>query len=577
MSVRSIPSLLRRCAQLQPNDTAYTFLDFEQDENGVALTLTWAQMHRRMLNAAREFSQHGAPGDRAVILAPQGMEYIAAFLGALQAGLIAVPLAVPQGGILDERVDSVLRDAQPTVILTTSKAIDDVVQHVTAQEGQSTPAIIEVDRLDLDARVRSAGSDDRIQHTAYLQYTSGSTRTPAGVMMSHENLRVNFGQMMAGYFAPTDGVGPADMTLVSWLPFFHDLGLYLGVCAPILGGFPTVLTSPASFLQRPARWIRMMADSPSVFSAAPNFAYDLAAKKTSDQEIAGLDLRRVNTIVSGAERVQPTTIKRFIDRFSRVGLNAGAVRPAYGLAEATLYVANARPHQPPKLTEFDAEELAAGRAKKCAPGAGTALITYLVSRAPLMRIVDPDTCTECPDGTVGEMWVHGDNCGAGYWGRPEESEQTFGATMVAPAEGTPQGPWLRTGDLGFFLDGELFILGRLKDLLIVYGRNHSPDDIEATIGEITRGRCAAIAVPGDRSSEKLVAIVEFKKRPEDDLDRLVSIKREVTSALSSSHGLSVADLVLVPPGSIPITTSGKVRRRACVEQYRQDQFARLDV
>ena len=175
--------------------------------------------------------------------------------------------------------------------------------------------------------------------------------------------------------------------------------------------------------------------------------------------------------------------------------------------------------------------------------------------------------------------MHGDNVATGYWQRPEESERTFGATLVAPSAGTPEGPWLRTGDSGFVADGKLFIIGRIKDLLIVYGRNHSPDDIEATIQEITRSRCAAISVPDDRSNEKLVAIIELKKRgdsDEDAMDRLGDIKREVTSAISNSHGLSVADLVLVPPGSIPITTSGKVRRRACVEQYRQDQFARLD-
>jgi long-chain fatty acid adenylyltransferase FadD28 len=209
-------------------------------------------------------------------------------------------------------------------------------------------------------------------------------------------------------------------------------------------------------------------------------------------------------------------------------------------------------------------------------GYGTGQLRRSASQT--LRIVDPETRIECPPGTTGEVWLYGDNVASGYWEKPQETEDTFGGSLVAPSAGTPQGPWLRTGDLGFFSDGELFIIGRIKDLVIVYGRNHSPDDIEATIQEITRGRSAAIAVP-DGGTEQLVLIVEHKKRgdsEEDAMAKLDTVKREVTSAISKSHGLSVADLVLVPPGSIPVTTSGKVRRRTCVEQYRQDQFVRLD-
>lgn len=296
--------------------------------------------------------------------------------------------------------------------------------------------------------------------------------------------------------------------------------------------------------------------------------------------MAGLDLGNVLTILSGSERVQPATLKRFADRFARFNLQEKVLRPSYGLAEATVYVSTSRPGQPPELVEFDAESLSTGQAKQCESGAGTQLVSYILPRSPIVRVVDPDTCTECPDGTVGEIWVCGDNVAIGYWNKPEESERTFGGKLASPSEGIPEGPWLRTGDSGFITDGKMFIIGRIKDLLIVYGRNHSPDDIEATIQEITRSRCAAISVPGDRSTEKLVAIIEYRRRGDSDqeaMDMLVAVKREVTSALSNSHGLSVADLVLVAPGSIPTTTSGKVRRAACVEQYRQQQFARLDV
>lgn len=577
MSVRSLPAALRACARLQPNEAAFTFIDYEQNWDGVPQTLTWAQLYRRMMNAAAELSGHGSPGDRALILAPQGLDYIVAFLGALQAGIIAVPLSVPQGGASDERVMSVLADAAPVAVLTTSAVKDDVIQQISTHPGGSAVKVIEVDSLDLDARVRTGAATDDHPPTAYLQYTSGSTRTPAGVIMSHQNLRSNVEQLMAAYFAETDGVPPPDLTLVSWLPFYHDMGLVLGVCAPILLGVPAVLTTPVSFLQRPARWMHMLANSTSPFTAAPNFAFELAAKKISDEDMAGRDLAHVHTVLSGSERVQPASVRRFTERLARFNLRDSSIRPSYGLAEATVFVATSSPDQPPKLVDFDTEKLAEGHAVPCAPGTGTALVSYLVPRSPTVRIVDPDSGTPCADGSVGEIWVHGANVAAGYWQRSEDSEGTFGATLADPPEGTPEGPWLRSGDSGFITDGQLFIIGRIKDLLIVYGRNHSPDDIEATIQEITRGRCAAIAVPSDRSTEKLVAIIELRKQPDDDAGRWVEIKREVTSALSTSHGLSVADLVLVPPGSIPITTSGKVRRRACVEQYRHDQFARLDV
>ncbi len=574
----SVPALLRERASLQPDDTAFTFIDYEQDWAGVAVSLTWPQLYRRALNTARELRLCASLGDRAVILAPQGLDYIVAFLGALQAGLIAVPLSVPLGGVSDQRVDSVLRDASPAAVLTTSSVIGEVIPHVTPQPGKPAPPVIEVDLLNLDAPIRSPAREENYQTTAYLQYTSGSTRQPAGVMISYTNLAVNFEQLLFGYFPKSGGVTPPDLTFVSWLPFYHDMGLVLGVCAPILLGLNAVLTSPVSFLERPARWMELLAANAQVFSAAPNFAFELAARKTSDDDMAGRDLGGVHTILSGSERVHPATLNRFTERFARFNLRDTVVRPSYGLAEATVYVASSRAEQPPEIVDFESDELSAGRAKRCATGGGTPLVGYPLLHSPIVRIVDPETQTECPTETTGEIWVHGGNVAAGYWRKPQETDRTFGGMLVAPSAGTPEGPWLRTGDLGFISDGELFIVGRIKDLLIVYGRNHSPDDIEATIQEITGGRVAAIAVP-DKDIEQLVVIMEVKKRGDSDEDamrRFVVVKREVTSAISNSHGLGVADLVLVPPGSIPITTSGKVRRAACAEQYRQAQFVRLD-
>jgi long-chain fatty acid adenylyltransferase FadD28 len=575
----SIPDLLRERASLQPDDTAFTFVDYEQDWTGVTESLTWPQLYRRACNVARELQLCASPGDRAVISAPQGLDYIVAFFGALQAGLIAVPLSVPMGGVSDARVDSVLSDAAPAAVLTTSAVTGDVARHISAPAGEGAPSVIEVDLLNLDAPARSEATGANHQDTAYLQYTSGSTRQPAGVMISYTNLAVNFEQLLLGYFPERGGVTPADMTFVSWLPFYHDMGLVLGVCAPVMLGLSAVLTSPVSFLARPARWMELLATNSQVFSAAPNFAFELAARKTSDDDMAGHDLGGVHTILSGSERVHAATLNRFAERFSRFNLHESVVRPSYGLAEATVYVATSRAGQRPEVVDFEPDKLSAGRALRCASGSGTPLVGYPLLPSPIVRIVDPETRTECPTATTGEIWVHGDNVAAGYWRKPQETEATFGGMLVSPSAGTPHGPWLRTGDLGFVCDGQLYIVGRIKDLLIVYGRNHSPDDIEATIQEITGGRVAAIAVP-DEDMEQLVVIAEVKKRrgesDEDVMHKFVGVKRDVTSAVSNSHGLGVADLVLVPPGSIPITTSGKVRRAACVEQYRQAQFVRLD-
>ena len=572
----SVLSVLRERASMQPNDTAYTYIDYDKDWNGAEESLTWAQLYRRVRNVANELRRHGATGDRAVILAPQGFEYIVAFLGALHAGLIAVPLAVPQGGVSDERVSSVMTDAAPTVVLTTSAVVGLIGEYVKADVRGAAPAVIQVDTLDLDAQPGPGSSPEDLPEIAYLQYTSGSTRTPAGVVMSHANIIANFEQW-TDYFADYGRVPPPGAAIVSWLPFYHDMGLYLGICAPILTGVPAVLTSPVAFLQRPARWVQLLASNGRTFTAAPNFAFELAVRKTSDEDMAGLDLSDVFAVVTGSERVNPATLQRFTQRFAQFNLREAVVRPSYGLAEATVYVATRVPAEPPVIIRFDTDKLSAGTAERTEGRSGTPLVSYGMPQSPTVRIVDPDTRHECPAGVVGEIWVHGDNVAEGYWRKPEETAATFGAEIMGSSPDTPDGTWLRTGDSGFVFDGELFVIARIKDLLIVYGRNHSPDDLEATIQEVTHGRCVAIAVP-DSQTEKLVVIAEVRDRGESQeaAEKLAAVKREVTSAISNSHGLAFADLVLVPPGSIAITTSGKVRRSSCVEQYRQRQFARLD-
>jgi long-chain fatty acid adenylase/transferase FadD26 len=579
VSESSIPAVLRERARQHPDARAFTFIHYDLDPAGYSESLTWSQVHRRAQVVAEAVASCGSPGDRVAILAPQGLEYIVGFLGAIQAGFIAVPLSVPQLGTHDERVSGALRDSAPAAILTTSAVVGDVLPYVGGQPGRQVPQVIEIDALDLDSPRMFEANDGPSSKAAYLQYTSGSTRQPAGVVISHRNVMVNFEQMSPEYFAESGGVPPLDTTFVSWLPFYHDMGLLLGILGPLVLERPAVLMSPMSFLMKPARWMQLLASHSSSWTAAPNFAFELAVRRTSDEDMAGLDLGDVQTIVSGSERIHPATIRRFTERFAPFNLPDSALRPAYGLAEATLYVTSAPAGQPPTMVRFDYEKLAAGHAKRCGNEGGSELVSHGAAKSPAMRIVDPETRVENPAGKVGEIWVHGDNVASGYWRNPQQSERTFGGTLVDPSPATPRDRWLRTGDLGVISEDELFIVGRIKDLLIVDGRNHYPDDIEATIQEITGGRVAAISIPDDRT-ERLVAIVELKKRggsDEEALHRLRTVKREVTSAISRTHRVRVADLVLVSPGSIPITTSGKVRRSACVERYRQDEFTRLEV
>lgn len=566
MSNASILTVLQERASATPNEAAFTFTEYDINPEGVQETLTWSQLYRRTLNMAQAVQQHGVPGDRALIIAPQGLAYVVAFLGAMQAGFIAVPLSVPVPGSHDERVSAVVTDTSPTVVLTTSAVFEVAAQHV--DDGASLIAVITVDTLDLDAPAPAIVETPDEPDIAYLQYTSGSTRLPAGVMISHRNLQVNFEQLITDFLGHLGGGIPPGFTLVSWLPFYHDMGLMLGIAAPILGGFRADLMSPIAFLTRPARWVQAMGRYKHAWSAAPNFAFDLTARRTTDEEMTALDLSGVVGIINGAERIHPSTLVQFNKRFARVGFCPEMVVPSYGLAEATVFVASGRAGHEPEVIEFNSVKLTEGIAER-QPG-GSPLLRYGIATSPLLQIVDADTCRPLADGTVGEIWTHGENVSAGYWRKPEQTGSAFGATLLdAPAD-LPDTGWLRTGDQGFLSEGDLFIVGRIKDMLIVRGRNHYSEDIEATVQAITRGRVAAIAV-ADEQTEKLVTIIELKQR-----DELTTVKNEVIAAISRAHGLQVSDIVLVEPGSIPTTTSGKIRRAACVEQHRQGRFVRLD-
>ncbi|UXA15915.1 fatty-acid--AMP ligase [Mycobacterium sp. SMC-4] len=569
----SIPALVAQRSTDDPDGIAYTFVDYDVDPAGVAESLTWSELNERIQAVAQKLSQCGEPGDRAVILAPQNLDYVVAFLGAIEAGFIAVPLSAPLFGHHDERIVGALADSTPVAILTTSPIVDDIRHYAQDQPNQRAPKVIEVDLLEpffgdpIDVASRPK--------TAYLQYTSGSTRAPAGVEVTHKNVIRNIAQLHPDYFAGHPaGEYPPGLRAVSWLPLYHDMGLVIGIFLGLVSGAPTTLMSPIGFMLKPARWMQQLAvDEGWVVTAAPNFAYELAARRTKDEDLEGRHLRNLRVMINGAERVHGATLRRFHERFDAYGLPATAIRSSYGLAEATIYVSSTLAERPAESVFFDLEKLSAGHAERSADG-GSEQVSCGPPRSTTVRIVDPETCVEKPAGQVGEVWLHGDHVTAGYWRNPEQTARVFRGKIVEPTAGTPAEPWLRTGDLGMMFEDELYIVGRIKDLLIVDGRNHYPDDIEATVREVTGGRVAAISLPED-ATERLVVVAELKKPEEYDQAALEAMQQRVTAAVSEGHSVRVSDLVLVGRGSLPLTTSGKVRRAACLERYRLGEFSRL--
>ena len=424
----SIPAVLRTRAQAQPNDIAFNFIDYEVDPAGFEERLTWSELYRRVQVVAHELLQSGSVGDRVAILAPQSFDYIVGLLGALEAGLIAVPLPVPMLGLHDERVSGVLKDCAPVAVITTSAAVDAVMPSLSDVPG--SPLVIEVDALDFDSPPPPFQTPQAQAKIAFLQYTSGSTRAPAGVVVTHENLI----RESRDRSRPTISRTPAechrlDTTLVSWLPFYHDMGLMLGIFGPIAYGFHAVLTSPMAFLQKPARWMQLV---------ARNHPPRLAGAELRVRTGCAADVRRGYGRARpgaraqprhGSERIHASTLRRFTDRFSPFNLPDTALRPAYGLAEATVYVASAllaARRRPPVSTTRSCRPATRSAAQTKAVSNWSAMVRHA---ACTVRIVDPETCIENPAGKVGEIWVHGDNVAAGYWRNPQQSELTFGGRL----------------------------------------------------------------------------------------------------------------------------------------------------
>ncbi|MDS0139465.1 MULTISPECIES: fatty acyl-AMP ligase [unclassified Amycolatopsis] len=546
----TLTACLRHWAATTPDAPALTFADFAADPAGRRRSLTWRQLAERVDAAAGALPV--APGDRVAVLCPQGPDYVVGFLAAIAAGAIAVPLFDPDLPGHAGRLAAVLADCAPSAVVTTATARAGVEAFVG-----NDVTVVAVDRPE-PARTRpvpAAAPGD----VAYLQYTSGSTRSPAGVVLTHANVLANVTQAVRGL-----GLDPAAATTVSWLPLFHDMGLVLGLITPLALGLRSVLMDPLAFIERPVRWLELLGDHAGSWSAAPNFAFHYCASRIRDTDRARLRLGRVTAIVNGAEPINPDVLDRFHTAFAAAGYRPEMTRPAYGLAEATVFVTTG-PAAAPRVTTFDRDALATGAARPAADG--VRLVACGTPAGQLVALVDPDNAVVLPDGSVGEIWVHGPNVGDGYWQKPLESTETFGARL---AGGLPEGPWLRTGDLGVRHDGELYIAGRIKDLIIVDGRNHYPQDVEATAAStdpgIRPGSVAAFAVAGT-DTEAVVVVAEHRGHADLAEPAERALAAAIRRLVSDAHGLALRDVLLVPPGRVPRTSSGKIARAACRDRY----------
>jgi acyl-CoA synthetase (AMP-forming)/AMP-acid ligase II len=570
-----LPEIVTAHAERRPDAAAYVFLESGERDSD---TLTWRTLDRRIRHIGAALSRLVPRGARVLLLYPPGLDFVPAFLASLAAGTVAVP-SYPPGGHRSDRLVTRLRgmiaDAAISLVLAPSAVharralLESVLPELRGVQWLNSDDVQEVG---VQGRQRDGSPAD----VALLQYTSGSTSDPRGVMVTHANLLHNLAASAALAGHDHDSIG------VSWLPVNHDMGLIDGVLQPAFSGFPVWLMAPASFLQRPARWLRAISRVRATHSGAPNFAYDLCTKRVNDDERASLDLSSWTIAYNGSEPVRIGTLEAFHRTFSPCGFRWESFRPAYGLAESTLLVTSSCAGHEAASFRADATHLARGRAVRSVDAAHSVTLLSCGTAAPGLRIeiVNPDRQTRAAPGDIGEIWIAGPSVAAGYWNRPGETASTFGAYLADSNEG----PFLRTGDLGIIRQHQLFVTGRMKDVLIVRGLKHFPHDVELTAERshpaLRGGGCAAVAIARatDGASSESVGIYAeiqsaYKWLTSDDVDprEASAICLAIARAINEGHGFAPAEIVLVPAGSLPRTTSGKLQRFRCHAEFDGDQ------
>ncbi|MDT0270826.1 AMP-binding protein [Streptomyces sp. DSM 44915] len=564
--VRTLPDALRLRAAKQPDETAYVFL---RDGEVPHESLTYRELHEAARHRAATFTTDGLTGRAAVLLYPSGLEFVRTLLGCMYGRVAGAPVQVPRRRDDLARLRRIADDAGTTTVLTTTEIAHELTERYDGAPELAgltllptdTPATGSVSAVDLPAPVPS--------DTALLQYTSGSTGDPKGVVVSHANFLANV--------VETDELWPCEPngTVVNWLPLFHDMGMLFGVVMPLWAGIPSYLMAPEAFIRRPARWLEAIARFGGTHAAAPSFAYELCARAAAEGRTANVgDLSRWRVAANGAEPVRWSTVRAFTDAFAPHGFAPQAMCPGYGLAENTLKATGSQQDHTPRVLWVSAPALHNGTAQPVAGEQAEDAVPAVSSGVPVpgthIRIVDPDTRQALPDRHVGEIWVTGPCVAGGYLGRPEESEDTFRARL-ATDDGT--GPThLRTGDLGFLHNGELYVTGRRKDVIIRKGRNHYPQDIELAAERAAPGlqpNCAAAFSVDDGTRERLTIVVEADGRVLTTTG-LDALRHRVHHAIRETQRITPDTILIVRRGAIPKTSSGKVQRRACRTLYQNN-------
>ncbi|NOZ56398.1 MAG: AMP-binding protein, partial [Calditrichaeota bacterium] len=554
--VRTLVDLLRWRAESQGERTAYVFLPDGETEGEQA---TFAQLDAKARRIAVGLRRLGLSGERAVLLYPPGPTYVAAFFGCLYAGVVAVPAYPPRNNRGLPRIKAIIEDSGAAIAMTSSGVVARMRKMFDSLPELAVTELFVSDELEEGLEEEWVPPEIDENSLAFLQYTSGSTGTPKGVMLSHANLLHNSSLIQEAFGTTSEDLG------VIWLPPYHDMGLIGGLLHVVYTGAKCVLMPPAAFLQRPMRWLEAISKYRGTVSGGPNFAYELVAKKATEEEIEKLDLSSWKVAFNGAEPVRAETMELFSETFKPAGFNPRAHYPVYGLAEATLIVTGGLQGDGPKVVAFDKRGLEQRRAVEAADEkSGRELVACGAALGgQRLAIVNPETGRECGPGEIGEVWVKGPSVAQGYWERPEETERTFGGRIAE----TGEGPFLRTGDLGFVHEGQLFIAGRIKDLIIIRGVNYYPQDLELTSERshpsLRVGSAAAFAIEVE-GEEQLVIAQELEFRQKPDVAEVTAAIRE---AIVDEHGILPYAVVLVKPGRIPKTSSGKIQRYACRQKY----------
>lgn len=552
-------ALLNHRANVSCEQTAYTFLHRGETELN---RLTYGELEQQAKAIATFLQSLKASGERALLLYPPGIEFIAAFFGCLYAGVIAVPAYPPRRNQKMDRLQAIVKDAKATVVLTTASVLSKLKNRLELSPNLQALHWLATDDVDISLAQSWQKPKLNKENLAFLQYTSGSTGTPKGVMISHGNLIHNSDLIHKSFGHKPESKG------VIWLPPYHDMGLIGGVLQPLYAGFPVILISPADFLQKPLRWLRAITRYKATTSGGPNFAYDLCVSKTTPEQRESLDLSSWEVAFNGAETIRAETLEKFTEAFKPCGFRPQAFYPCYGMAETTLIFTGGAKKDYPTVRELAGSSLEQNQIVAATGKEDN--IRKIVSCGEVrggqqLAIVDPETLTRRPADSVGEIWVAGKSVAQGYWHRPQETEEAFNAYIADSHEG----PFLRTGDLGFVRDGELFVTGRIKDLIIIKGQNHYPQDIEFTVAEshptLKAGGGAAFSVD-IKGTEKLVIVQEVERSYLRKLNA-EEVIQSIRQAVTAEHSLQPFATVLIKTGSIPKTSSGKVRRHACKQEF----------